>query len=170
MSDRNKELISAIALSIPAIMLGACAFFGDTTFGEMSRLDTQIFCALWSLCCACCAIITFIGDRRLNDWINPLWNAYNQKAMERYKQRETMRAEREKDPIFVAKRKKRNLITAWIVLIIGPVIALFISIALFVYFRSEGYGAVLVVVAFGVIQIWALILKEYLQIKNSSDS
>ena len=105
MSDRNKELISAIALSIPAIMLGACAFFGDTTFGEMSRLDTQIFCALWSLCCACCAIITFIGDRRLNDWINPLWNAYNQKAMERYKQRETMRAEREKDPIFVAKRK-----------------------------------------------------------------
>lgn len=77
-----------------------------------------------------------------------------------------MRAEREKDPIFVAKRKKRNLITAWIVLIIGPVIALFISIVLFVYFRSEGYGAVLVVVAFGVIQIWALILKEYLQIKK----
>lgn len=174
MSERRKELLSAIGFFAVAVVLGSYAIFGKTGFGAMSPAELKWDCGFWSIGLAMCGLISLIGNRRLSDWIGPRVEARSRRRQEAKERRRTLRAELDlKDPSRVERREKRKdhlyCVIGW-GLLSSPLVAIVISIALVVHLQSETHWMYLLISMLYAVQLWGLMLKEYLEQKAETEN
>lgn len=170
MSERRKEYAWTIVLFTAAILLGSYTVFSKKPLGAMSLLDAKLFCGAWSLACTLGGALALIGDKRLNDWINPRLAAYSKRRKDAKKQREIMRVLSDlENPSRVARRearKKRLLCVAGWALLLSPLVAIVASVISIFYFKTEIYYMVLAISVFYAVQLWGFLFKAFMQMKN----
>lgn len=168
MSERGKELVSAAICFALSVLFAINAVLGKIAFGVMSILDTRQLCAICFLAFALCGVVGLIGNRRLNNWINPRLEAYSQRREYVKTQRKAIRAELDlKYPsrVVVRESRKRFLysVAGWIILF-SPLIAIIISIILIILFKTEIYYMLLMISLLYAVQLWGLVLRTFLQL------
>jgi len=170
MSERGKELVWMVVSFTVAILFGLYMVLGKVAFGAMSLPETKEFCAFCSFGCVAGGIISLIGNRRLNDWINPRLEAHSKRKMEARERRKAMRLKLDlEDPSRVTRRNTRKqslrCMAGWC-LLLGPLVAIIASATLSICFKTETYYAVLAISIFFAVQVWGIMLKEFLQMRK----
>lgn len=134
MSERRKEFVWAAIWFALSALLAINAVFGKVAFGIMSISDTRLVCIIYSLGFAFGGVLASIGDKRLNEWINPRLEVFSQRREGAKARRKARQAELDlmyPSRVIARERRKRFLHgVVGLVIFFSPLIAVVVGLIL----------------------------------------